>query len=241
MKIKFPKAINPRSVRFSLFFGVIISWLIKDRVTPLLLNGKSFINRSFFNQVYLIVFFIIITTTFIVIIFSIFNSFYTRNGKFQQAVNKIIFHQNYQPIIQEKINLISTILVVGFTLAVFYHYIEGMYHRQGYPFNTFLFIPQDRFMDFFNNFNISLNPYSQDILGAYFPVSYIILGLFFRFPSDLLFAFIIGFFVLYFLIICIYLGGCLIKYCFLELLMVKRHGGMEHEKKVINRLYGFLN
>jgi hypothetical protein len=47
-----------------------------------------------------------------------------------------------------KIRIISGIAAAGFVLAVLFHYLMG--HRAGmpYPYNTFLFRPDDRFADF---------------------------------------------------------------------------------------------
>lgn len=53
---------------------------------------------------------------------------------------------------RQKLNIIGFIIIVGFTLSVFYHYYMSMYLNLDYPFNTFLFIPLDRFMDFYNNY-----------------------------------------------------------------------------------------
>lgn len=49
-----------------------------------------------------------------------------------------------------KIDIISIIIIIGFVFAVFYHYVLGTYLGISYPYNTFLFRPNDRFMDFFN-------------------------------------------------------------------------------------------
>lgn len=50
----------------------------------------------------------------------------------------------------QKIDIISIIIIAGFSLAVFYHYVLGTYLGLSYPFNTFLFRPDDKFMDFYN-------------------------------------------------------------------------------------------
>jgi hypothetical protein len=50
----------------------------------------------------------------------------------------------------QKIDTIAIIIIAGFSLAVFYHYVLGTYLGLSYPYNTFLFRPDDRFMDFFN-------------------------------------------------------------------------------------------
>lgn len=51
-----------------------------------------------------------------------------------------------------KVTIVATIIVVGFVMAAFYHYFLGTYLGLGYPFNTFLFAPGDRFNDFYNNY-----------------------------------------------------------------------------------------
>jgi hypothetical protein len=81
-----------------------------------------------------------------------------------------------------KIKLISTIILIGFAIAVFYHYIMGAYLNQKLPVTTFLFLPQDRFNDFFNmvSFIKDLNPYNHPkiyVFGIYYP-----LGELFFFP-----------------------------------------------------------
>jgi hypothetical protein len=50
----------------------------------------------------------------------------------------------------QKIDIISIIIIAGFSFAVFYHYVLGTYFGLSYPFNTFLFRPNDKFMDFYN-------------------------------------------------------------------------------------------
>ena len=50
----------------------------------------------------------------------------------------------------QKIDTISLIIIAGFSFAVFYHYILGTYLGLTYPYDTFLFRPSDKFMDFFN-------------------------------------------------------------------------------------------
>ncbi len=51
---------------------------------------------------------------------------------------------------QAKLELITTVMVIGFFLAVLYHYILGKYLGFGYPHDTFLFDPSDKFRDFLN-------------------------------------------------------------------------------------------
>jgi len=51
---------------------------------------------------------------------------------------------------EEKIHLFKSYIIFGFIIAVVYHYILSFYFHKGYPRNTFLFDPQDHFMDFIN-------------------------------------------------------------------------------------------
>lgn len=60
---------------------------------------------------------------------------------------------------EQKISAISLIILVGFTFAVLYHYILGVYLSLNYPFNTFLSQPEDRWMDFIWPYMLSPNPY----------------------------------------------------------------------------------
>jgi hypothetical protein len=49
------------------------------------------------------------------------------------------------------IELSGLIIMIGFALAVLYHYHLGFYQGRDYPFNTFLFRPEDHFNDFKNS------------------------------------------------------------------------------------------
>ena len=77
MKTKFIKSINPKLVLLSLLFGIIFSWLIKDGITPLILAGKSFINRSFFIQIAILILLVVCISVFFFLILSV--SFYAGN------------------------------------------------------------------------------------------------------------------------------------------------------------------
>ena len=48
--------------------------------------------------------------------------------------------------------LVAFILLVGTTAAAMFHYSQAFYLGRGYTQNSFLFIPSDRFMDFFNDY-----------------------------------------------------------------------------------------
>lgn len=62
---------------------------------------------------------------------------------------------------EKRITILVQIVLVGFCFAVFYHYVYGVYLGIGYPYNTFLFVPIDRFSDFYRvlQANQDLNPY----------------------------------------------------------------------------------
>lgn len=48
----------------------------------------------------------------------------------------------------DRVGLLVVIILVGFGIAVAYHYAMGTYFGRGWPANTFLFRPWDRFWDF---------------------------------------------------------------------------------------------
>jgi cbb3-type cytochrome oxidase subunit 3 len=89
---------------------------------------------------------------------------------------------------RHKIQFIGLIILVGFFSAVCWHYILGVYCRWPYPFDTFLFLPEDKFNDFFNpcNFCRHNNPYFEDyfITSNYFPLTNVIFYLFSRLPRN---------------------------------------------------------
>lgn len=99
----------------------------------------------------------------------------------------------------DKADIISTIIIIGFCLAAYFHFvIGGSYFKWGYygtsfymP-NTFLFLPSDKFMDFFNPMELvqDFDPYIHNEnltnpLGSpnYFPFSYMVFYFFSLFSS----------------------------------------------------------
>ena len=78
----------------------------------------------------------------------------------------------------KKILLLSNIVVIGFVIAIVYHYILGSYLAKPYPYNTFLWPANIAFGDFtdflpaaknLNPFRL-VNPYTN-----YFPLAYLII------------------------------------------------------------------
>ena len=78
----------------------------------------------------------------------------------------------------QKVTLLSTIILIGFTLGVIYHYILGYYLHYEEPYNSFLYNSSMAFCDFFGAF-----PYIQDFKPyqdvtmwvVYFPLAYFII------------------------------------------------------------------
>lgn len=72
----------------------------------------------------------------------------------------------------QKIDLIAAVILIGFMVAVGYHYWLGVYWRRFYPDNTFLFLPSDRFADFYTFYfaNLHRNPYLGPVLGVQYPL-----------------------------------------------------------------------
>ena len=77
-----------------------------------------------------------------------------------------------------KIRLLCKIVLPGFALAVVFHYWMGEFLNLGHPWNSFLFLPQDRFNDWHNSVfsAATYDPYFKHgaAISAYFPFSYIV-------------------------------------------------------------------
>lgn len=105
---------------------------------------------------------------------------------------------------REKVLLISIIVLVGFVLGVFYHYVLGFYLRFPAPFNSFLLHPADVMCDFYRLFPdlVGFAPYLKGKFGqSYFPLSYLILTPF-AYMKNVLFSYFL--FSLFFIVPIIY-------------------------------------
>lgn len=71
-----------------------------------------------------------------------------------------------------KISIISSIILTGFIVSVFFHYILGFYLKSGYPYNTYLFDPNYFFNDFFTIYDLTKN--SHNYTNPYFPFANVI-------------------------------------------------------------------
>ena len=54
---------------------------------------------------------------------------------------------------QRKINILSGFIWVGLFFAVAFHYAAGSHYGLTYPWDTFLVLPADHFMDFYNYYD----------------------------------------------------------------------------------------
>jgi len=104
---------------------------------------------------------------------------------------------------EKRILLSVNIIILGFLLAVAFHYILGMYLGKGYPFNTFLFSPIDKFNDFFHPLRAASlkNPYDYysltGVIQPYLPLVYIIMKPLTLVPNYVAFGFVMLLFCLF--------------------------------------------
>lgn len=116
----------------------------------------------------------------------------------EENIKKVTSDGNYLSS-QNKIDLISTIIVVGFTLSVFHYYISVFYLGRG---STFLVPPDFKSNDFFTQVQAAkdLNPYynSGGFASIYFPFSYIIFYIFSPLDRKLSFIIFSLIFIIYF-------------------------------------------
>lgn len=83
---------------------------------------------------------------------------------------------------EKKIELLVLVIFTGFICAVVFH-LANHFMGRGYPYDTFLFRSDDRFMDFFNPLRGSsdLDPYNPariNYIGGYLPFGYLVSFLF---------------------------------------------------------------
>ena len=97
----------------------------------------------------------------------------------------------------QKIDTIGIVIIAGFSLAVFYHYILGTYLGLSYPYNTFLFRPNDKFMDFFN---MLVSPYlNGKFHNVQFPFGQRLAQAFSLLPANVAFVVFMTIFLSFFL------------------------------------------
>ncbi len=102
-------------------------------------------------------------------------------------------NNNMQHTFEAKLKNIISIILWGFIIAVVYHFfIQGFLLHKEYPHNTFLFLSQDRFNDFYNMLPIcrKLNPYFETVhffTSNYFPLLNVLFWMFSLFNKDFAF------------------------------------------------------
>lgn len=103
----------------------------------------------------------------------------------------------------DKVLTLSTIVLIGFSIAVLFHYFLGDYLGFSYPYNTFLYSPEQFASDFtiLTHFIKDLNPYQTPSFWInYFPLAYIIL-----FPLSLIKNNMVSYFVLLIIFECFWI------------------------------------
>ena len=92
--------------------------------------------------------------------------------------NKRVATNNRSQAPSKNIQLFFNLMLAGFLFACGYHAILGAIGMD-WPWNSFLFMPNDRFNDWYNSIAqaASINPYYYvgPALAAYFPVTYVLL------------------------------------------------------------------
>jgi hypothetical protein len=102
--------------------------------------------------------------------------------KFFADVRSVDLAVSDGPNREQSIALIAGITLIGFILASVFHYLMGTIGHLGYPYNTFLFLPEDQFNDFFNMIQICRknNPYFEtySFVSNYYPFANVLFYLF---------------------------------------------------------------
>ncbi|PKL19080.1 MAG: hypothetical protein CVV49_02740 [Spirochaetae bacterium HGW-Spirochaetae-5] len=122
---------------------------------------------------------IIILSIFISLLISLLTQYLL--NEYNSIINNFIYEIKIikNIIIGNNLNFTVSIIIIAYIAASIFHFFLS---SKGYPYNSFLFIPTDRFADFTNMFKIVLdnNPYENG--GAYLPFSYLILLILSIFP-----------------------------------------------------------
>ena len=77
--------------------------------------------------------------------------------------------------IKSRLPFVLGALAGSFAAACIYHYFQGSLFGKGYPYNTFLYPPHNRFSDYFDVVRASINPDPYAVqLTVYFPITYLL-------------------------------------------------------------------
>jgi len=87
----------------------------------------------------------------------------------------------------QKLRIAAFVILIGFLAAVFFDaWVTHLGHP--YPYNSFLFKPDDHFMDFFNTHHFTRAfDYRSSALAVYFPLAYWVFAPFALIPANLSF------------------------------------------------------
>jgi len=111
---------------------------------------------------------------------------------------------------EQKLTLMRPIVVVGFAISLLHHVAMGELLDLGYPYNTFLFRPGDRFMDLYNAIGLSPDPYGKvAAIRNYPPLFYLLMRPFTTIPHGMILP---VFFALPLIFFVSYSWHCLSKY-----------------------------
>lgn len=85
-------------------------------------------------------------------------------------------------VIWGKVKVALLVVLIGYGIAAVYYYWQAVYLGRGYPYNTFLSIPQDRFTDYDNMILMTqnLNPYHDHSRSGYPPFANLFFYMFSR-------------------------------------------------------------
>ncbi len=113
----------------------------------------------------------------------------------QRFTNKLKF---------DPITLLASFVFIGNLCAIITCVINSQIFKLTYPYNTYLFRPDDRFMDFFNPLRVASSPYLQPVNAQWqqMPFFYFLTGLLKLLPHNLAFVLTLSIFWVSLAIIC---------------------------------------
>lgn len=98
-----------------------------------------------------------------------------------------------------ELNYMVFLIIVGLLFSVLFHFVQAfVFELNFYPYNTFLFLPSDRFNDFNNIYNatVDLDPFKAAV-SVYPPFAYIVMYPFTMFKQYLALAIMLAGFTLF--------------------------------------------
>ncbi len=78
---------------------------------------------------------------------------------------------------RRRLSLLASIVLIGTSAAVVFHYVMAYYLGRGYPYNTFLFLPSDHFNDWNNTYRYVLHfLQGRPAPFVYFPFAFLLVA-----------------------------------------------------------------